>query len=154
MTIETRIFGEVTIDDNKIITFGNGIVGFPDLKRFALVHDAEKGENAGIRYMQSLDEPAFAMPVMDPLIVAPDYNPMVDDEILKPIGELSVDELLVLVTVTVPKDLKQMSVNLRAPIVINVSERKAIQLILEDDSYKVKFPIYDILDARKKEGAC
>ncbi len=154
MTIETRIFGEVTIDDNKIITFGNGIVGFPDLKRFALVHDAEKGENAGIRYMQSLDEPAFAMPVMDPLIVAPDYNPMVDDEILKPIGELTVDELLVLVTVTVPKDLKKMSVNLRAPIVINVSERKAIQLILEDDSYKVKFPIYDILDARKKEGAC
>ena len=154
MTIETRIFGEVTIDDNKIITFGNGIVGFPDLKRFALVHDAEKGENAGIRYMQSLDEPAFAMPVMDPLIVAPDYNPMVDDEILKPIGELTMDELLVLVTVTVPKDLKKMSVNLRAPIVINVSERKAIQLILEDDSYKVKFPIYDILDARKKEGTC
>ena len=154
MTIETRIFGEVTIDDNKIITFGNGIVGFPDLKRFALVHDAEKGENAGIKWLQSIEEPGFAMPVMDPLIVAPDYNPMVDDEILKPIGELTMDELLVLVTVTVPKDLKKMSVNLRAPIVINVSERKAIQLILEDDSYKVKFPIYDILDARKKEGTC
>ena len=154
MTIETRIFGEVTIDDDKIINFENGIVGFPDLQKFALIHDAEQGNNAGIRYMQSLDEPNFAMPVMDPLIVAPDYNPVVDDEILKPIGEIEADELLVLVTVTVPKDLKLMSVNLRGPIVINVKERKAVQIILDDDSYKVKFPIYDILDARKKEGAC
>lgn len=154
MTIETRIFGEVTIDDDKIINFVNGIVGFPDMKKFALIHDAEQGNNAGIRWMQSLDEPNFAMPVMDPLIVSPDYNPVVDDEILKPIGEIEPDELLVLVTVTVPKDLKLMSVNLRGPIVINVNERKAVQIILEDDSYKVKFPIYDILEARKKEGTC
>ena len=94
------------------------------------------------------------MPVMDPLIVAPDYNPMVDDEILKPIGNIDPDELLVLVTVTVPKDLKLMSINLRAPIVINVAERKAVQIILEGEEYKVKFPIYDIVSARKKEGAC
>ncbi|MCR5279782.1 MAG: flagellar assembly protein FliW [Lachnospiraceae bacterium] len=154
MTIETRIFGEVTIDDGKIINFENGIVGFPDLKKFALIHDAEKGDNAGIRWMQSLDEPNFAMPVMDPLLVSPDYNPVVDDEILKPIGNIDPGELLVLVTVTVPKDLKQMSVNLRGPVVINVNERKAVQIILDDDAYKVKFPIFDILNAKKKEGAC
>ncbi|MCR4728088.1 MAG: flagellar assembly protein FliW [Lachnospiraceae bacterium] len=154
MTIETRIFGEVTIDSGKIINFENGIIGFPDLKQFALIHDVEQGNNAGIRWMQSLEEPAFAMPVMDPLIVAPDYNPMVDDEILKPIGNIDPDELLVLVTVTVPKDLKLMSINLRAPIVINVAERKAVQIILEGEEYKVKFPIYDIVSARKKEGAC
>ena len=47
-----------------------------------------------------------------------------------------------------------MSVNLRAPIVINVTERKAVQIILDGEEYQVKFPIYDILDARKKEGAC
>ncbi len=154
MIIETRVFGEVDIDPAKIIRFENGIVGFPDLQSFALIHDADQGENAGIRWMQSIEEPGFALPVMDPLIVSPTYNPEVDDEILKPIGNVEPDELLVLVTVTVPKDLKKMSVNLRAPIVINVTERKAVQLILEDDSYKVKFPIYDILDARKKEGTC
>ncbi len=154
MTIETRVFGEVTIDSEKIITFEGGIVGFPELQKFALIHDSEQGNNAGIRWMQSLEEPAFAMPVMDPLIVAPDYNPMVDDEILKPIGNIDPEEILVLTTVTVPKDLKQMSVNLRAPIVINVTERKAVQIILDGEEYQVKFPIYDILDARKKEGAC
>ena len=154
MIIETRVFGEVDIDPGKIIHFESGIIGFPDLQDFALIHDSEKGNNAGIRWMQSIDEPGFALPVMDPLIVAEDYNPEVDDEILKPICKIDPEEILVLVTVTVPKDLKKMSVNLRAPIVINVTERKAVQIILEDDSYKVKFPIYDILDSRKKEGAC
>ncbi len=154
MIIETRAFGEVDIDPAKIIHFEKGIIGFPEYRDYALIHDSEQGNNAGIRWMQSVEEPGFALPVMDPLIVEDNYNPEVDDEILKPIGKIDPDEILVLVTVTVPKDLKQMSVNLRAPIVINVNERKAIQIILEDDSYKVKFPIYDILDARKKEGTC
>ena len=154
MIIETRVFGEVDIDPAKIIHFENGIVGFPDLQDFALIHDSDQGDNAGIRWMQSIEEPAFAMPVMDPLTVKPDYTPEVDDEVLKPIGKLDPEEILVLVTVTVPKDLKKMSVNLRAPIIINVGERKAVQIIFEGDEYQIKFPIYDIIADRKKEGAC
>ncbi|MBQ3890318.1 MAG: flagellar assembly protein FliW [Lachnospiraceae bacterium] len=154
MTIETRVFGEVSIDPTKIIHFENGIIGFPDLQDFALIYDIEKGDNAGIRWMQSLQEPAFAMPVMDPLIVSPTYNPEVDEEILKPVGNLDPEETLVLVTVTVPKDLTKMSVNLRAPMVINVTERKAVQIILDSEEYMIKFPIYEILKEGKKEGAC
>lgn len=153
MTIETRIFGEVTIDSEKIIHFESGIIGFPELTDFALIYDADKGTDAGIRWMQSMQEPNFAIPVMDPLLVCADYNPTVDDEILKPIEFESVEDILLLVTVTVPKDLKLMSVNLKAPLIINVPERKAIQIILDSDEYKVKYPIYDILNA-KKEGTC
>ncbi len=153
MVIKTRVFGEVTIDDDKIINFENGIIGFPDLKDFALIHDAEKGNNVGIRWMQSVQEPNFAMPVMDPLIVCPNYNPVVDDEVLKPIGQLDPDELLVLCTVTVPKDITKMSANLRGPIVINVADCKACQIILDSDEYEVKFPIYDIING-KKVGSC
>lgn len=149
MRVNTKIFGEVDIADDKIIEFIGGIIGFPDLKQFALIHDEERGINSGIRWMQSIQEPAFAMPVMDPLIVRPDYNPEVDDELLKPLGELQPDELLVMVTVTVPSDLKKMSVNLRGPIVINAAERKACQIIVEGEDYAVKFPIYDILNAKK-----
>ena len=54
-----------------------------------------------------------------------------------------------MVTVTVPSDLKKMSVNLRGPIVINAAERKACQIIVEGEDYAVKFPIYDILNAKK-----
>jgi len=151
MTILTKVFGEVTIDNNKIIHFENGIVGFPELTDFALIYNEEQGNNAGIRWMQSIQEPAFAMPVMDPLLIKEDYNPVVDDEVLKPIGKFEIEELLILVTVTVPRDLKLMSVNLKAPLVINVTERKACQIILDSDEYKVKYPIYDILQA-KKEG--
>lgn len=153
MIITTRVFGEVDIDVKKIIHFENGIVGFPELQDFALVHDIDKGDNAGIRWMQSIQEPAFAMPVMDPLIVKEDYNPIVDDEVLKPIGSFDMDGILVLSTVTVPKDITKMSVNLKAPIVINVSERKAVQIILDGDDYQVKFPVYDIIKG-KKEGTC
>ena len=149
MIIETKIFGEIEIADDKIITFESGIIGFPDLKRFALLHDEEKGNDAGIRFLQSLDEPAFAMPVMDPLLVKPDYDPEVDDELLSGAGNITAGNILVLVTVTVPSDLTKMSVNLQGPFVINVEEHKACQVIVEKGEYPVKFPVYDILQARK-----
>lgn len=149
MKINTRIFGEIEIADEKIITFEKGIIGFPEMRRFALLHNEEKGTNAGIRFLQSIEEPAFAMPVMDPLIVKPDYDPEVDDELLASVGELSQDNILVLVTATIPSDLTKMSVNLQGPIVINVDEHKACQIIVDGSMYPVKFPVYDILQARK-----
>lgn len=151
MQIKTRVFGEVTIDDEKIIHFPGGIIGFPDLQDFTLIHDEDKGTDT-IHWLQSLQEPAFAMPVMDPLIVCPDYNPEVDDELLKNIGELLPDECLVMVTVTVPKEIEKMTVNLKGPIIINAAERKAAQVIVEGDEYVVKFPIYDILKQNKKKA--
>ncbi len=149
MKVNTRIFGEVDIEEAKLITFEGGIIGFPDMKKFALIYDSEKGVNAGIRYLQSMDEPTFAMPVMDPLSVCEDYNPEVEDELLKNLGNLDGDNLLVMTTVTVPKDIKEMSVNLMGPIIINTDTRKACQVIVDGDKYPVKYPIYDILQARK-----
>lgn len=148
MTLQTKVFGEVTIEEEKIITFPGGIVGFPDLIQFALLHDEEDGIET-IHWLQSLQEPAFAMPVMDPLLVKEDYNPEVDDELLKILGDWEHDELLVLVTVTVPQELEKMTVNLKGPILINGKNRKACQVIVEGEEFKVKFPIYDILQAKK-----
>lgn len=149
MIIETKAFGQVDITDDKIITFPGGIIGFPDMKRFILLHDEEKGVSAGIRWLQSLEEPGFAMTVIDPLLVKADYNPEIDDELLAGIGEVTPDNLLVLVTVRIPSDLKQMSVNLQGPIIINVDERKACQIIVDADRYPVRFPIYELLQSRK-----
>ena len=152
MKLNTRIFGEVDVEESKIINFVNGIIGFPELTQFALIHDEERGSKSPIRWMQSLQESEFAMPVMDPLTVLTDYNPQVEDELLKPLGELSPDQMLVLVTLTVPSDITQMTVNLKAPIVINAAERKACQVIAEGDEYVVKFPIYDLIQNAKKAG--
>jgi flagellar assembly factor FliW len=147
MEVNTRIFGTIDIEDDKLIHFVNGIVGFPQLTTFALIHDNEK--NGGIQWLQSMQEPQFAIPVMNPLDILEDYNPQVEDELLKPIGGLDPENMLVLVTVAVPSDLTKMSVNLRGPIVINAENRKACQVITEGEEYQVKFPIYDIIKSRK-----
>lgn len=147
--VNTKVFGEIDIWDSKIIQFAGGIIGFPEMTRFALLFDEEKGPGVGIRWLQSLDEPAFAMPVMDPLAVVSDYDPEVEEEWIKEIGKLSAENLLVLVTVNVPSDLTRMSINLQGPIIINVEERKACQVIVDTERYPVKFPIYDILQAGK-----
>ncbi|MCM1120828.1 MAG: flagellar assembly protein FliW [bacterium] len=149
MKVTTKIFGEIEISDDKVITFENGIIGFPELKKFALLHDEDRGTNVGIRFLQSLDEPGFAMPVMDPLIVKPDYDPEVNDELLAAAGNVTGDNILVLVTATIPGDITQMSVNLQGPFVINVEEHKACQVIVEGGDYPVKFPVYEILQAGK-----
>ncbi len=154
MEVTTKVFGTVTIDDEKIIHFPGGIVGFPDLQKFALMHDVENA-GSGLGYLVSLDEPAFAMPVLNPLIVKPDYNPEVEDDLLAPLGDLTPENTLVMVTVTVPHEIEKMSVNLMAPFIINSDNLKAAQIILEGD-YQIKFPIYAILkaakDAAEKEG--
>ncbi len=148
MKAVTRVFGEIDIEEDKIIKFVNGLIGFPELTDFALIHDEVK-EGKGIRWLQSMQEPGFAMPVVDPLSILEDYNPKVEDELLKPLGEFGTDNMLVLTTITIPSDLTKMSINLRGPIVINAKERKACQIVVEGDEYPVKYPVYDILQARK-----
>jgi len=150
MFIKTKIFGDVEISDDKILTFEDGILGFPDLKHFTLIHDEEKGKDAGIRYFQSIEEPAFAMPVMNPLMVCEDYNPQVSEEFLSSLGNITDENIVVLVTVTVPTDLTKMTVNLQGPIIINSDEKKGAQIIVEGSDYPVKFPIYEILKSRKE----
>ena len=92
------------------------------------------------------------MPVMDPLIVSRDYNPEVEDELLNPIQIENPEEVLVLVTVSVPRDITKMSVNLQAPIIINAENKKAAQVIVDTEIYPVKYYIYDTLQQMKKEG--
>ena len=152
MFIKTKIFGDVEISDDKILTFEDGIIGFPDLKHFTLIHDEEKGKDAGIRYFQSIEEPAFAMPVMNPLMVCEDYNPQVSEEFLSSLGNISDENIVVLVTVTVPTDLTKMTVNLKGPFIINVAGMKASQTIIDNDEYPVKYPIYDILQKNKENA--
>ena len=147
MVVNTRLFGEIDVQEDKIITIDKGIIGFPDMKLFTLVFDSEK-DSKNIMWLQSLDETAFAMPVMVPNKVVEDYNPTIEDELLKPLGNLTPDNTYVLVTVKVPSKIEDMTINLKAPIIINTDTLIGGQIIVEDD-VEVRFPIYDIL----KEGA-
>ena len=121
-----------------------------DLKQFTLIYDAEAEDETSIKWLQSMDEPEFAMPVLDPLLVKEDYNPLFAEESLECLGTIGAENGILLVTVTVPKEVEKMSVNLRAPFVINTETCKAAQIIVEDD-YPVKFKIYDILKEKAGE---
>jgi flagellar assembly factor FliW len=148
--LNTRAFGKIAIEEDKIIYFDHGILGFPDLKRFTLIFDEEKGANSPIKWLQSIDEPGFAMPVMNPELVISGYMPHLERELLTPLGDnLERDNIIMLVTVTVPKDITKTTVNLKAPIIISVENRKAVQLICDEDYYDVKHAIYDKIMAAK-----
>ena len=152
MKANTRIFGEIEIADEKIITMERGMIGFPNLNHFALIFDEEKGQKqTSIMWLQSMDDTDIAFPVMDPHAVKEDYNPNVNEEIVAPIGELNEENTFVLVTVTVPKKIEDFSVNLKAPIVVNMDNGKAVQLIVEDD-YPVKYKVYEVLKAKKEKA--
>ncbi|MCI7107697.1 MAG: flagellar assembly protein FliW [Agathobacter sp.] len=152
MKAKTRIFGDVEIADDKIITLEQGMIGFPDLNHFALIYDEEKGNDTStIMWLQSMDEPDIAFPVMMPHLVKEDYDPKVSEEVIAPLGELTPDNTYLLVTVTVPKNIEDFSVNLKAPIVINMDNRKGVQLIVEDD-YPVKYKVYEILKNKKEKA--
>ncbi len=152
MQVDSKWFGTVDIDDNKIITFDLGIIGFEDYKRFTLMYDVEKGDDVAIMWLQSLDEAALALPVMKPEYVKEGYDPVVEDEILNTLGDnIQNANLAVFCTLTVPENLAKMTINLKAPIIINVDTMKGVQLIADNEDYAVRYPIYDILKERQGE---
>lgn len=154
MLVKTRHFGEIDLDESKIIYFDGGILGFEDYKKFTLLFDDEGEERPDISWLQSLDEPTLAIPVVSPFIVRPDFNPEVEDELLKPLGKLTEDNIVVLVSITVPTNVEKLSANLKAPFIINSDSKKGIQIIIENSDYEVKYYFYDQLKANKaaREG--
>jgi len=149
MIVKTKLFGEIDLADDKILTFEQGLIGFESLKKFAILYDVESNSKK-VSWLQSLEEPMLAFPIIDPYLVREDYNPMINDESLALLGEVIEENLSVLVTLAVPKEVKNMSCNLRAPLIINTETRKGAQLITDNTEYPVKYYIYDIMKAKKE----
>lgn len=157
MRVMTRHFGEVDLDDNKIINFENGILGFENYKLYTLLYDNEDGNRSDISWLQSIEEPSLAIPVISPFIVKTDYNPEVEEELLKPLGNFSEDNIVILVSVTVPSDIKKITTNLKAPFIINSDAKKGVQIIAENSDYEIKYSFYNQLmayKAAKEGGSC
>ncbi len=150
MLVKTKFFGEVDLPEEKILTFDRGLIGLSDYKQYTILYDVEK-EETNICWLQSVDEPTLALPIIKPLLVKEDYNPVVEDELLTHIGELTEENLVIFLTMTVPSDITQMSVNLKAPIIINADTRKAAQIMVENQDYEVKYKIYDVLKSKGEE---
>lgn len=152
MRAETKFFGTIEIEDEKIIHFPMGIIGFENLKNFALIYDVEREERGKISWLQSMDEPLMALPVINPIDIREEYNPIVEDELMKIIGDPADADILIFTTMSIPSDLTKMTANLKAPIIINTVDCKAMQVIVENADYEIKYNVYDAIERLKKAG--
>ena len=152
MLAETKYFGKIDIEDEKIIEFPMGIIGFENLKKFALIFDVGKEERSSISWLQSMEEPLMALPVINPADIKVDYSPIIEDELTKRIGDPADEDLLIFVTMSIPTDLTKMTANLKAPIIINTDNMKGCQVVVENPDYEIRYKIYDLLKANAPEG--
>ncbi len=137
MRINTNFFGEIEIDEKEIITFEKGMIGFEDIKKFALVGE----EDLFVEWLQSIDEPtSFA--VMDPFIAYTEYSFDIPDKVLEELNIKDKSEILIRTVVVIPEDITKIRTNLQAPVIINTKEKKAMQILL-DDTYPMRYEFYE-----------
>lgn len=128
MMIETSRFGRAEIDPDSILKFEEGILGFEELHRFVIILS---DNTEPIQWLQAVDDPTVSLPVINPFLIKPDYELDVDDRELHSLDMPTAEDVLVVSVVVIPDDIKNMTVNLSAPILINMKNRKARQIIME-----------------------
>ena len=136
MNVVTARFGEINVDESKVINMRGGIIGFEHLKKYILHIQDEKNP---FWWFQSLDDDKVAFVVINPFVAKADYEPVIDDNDSKFLEIENAEQVVLLTIVTILKNPFSVSVNLRAPIVINAEKRIAKQIILEDQTYPVKY---------------
>ena len=147
MKLNTKNFGTIEIDEKGIINFPCGIPGFADVKQYVLLGNS--GDNSPFRWLQSVDRPDLAFPVMDPWVLRPDYTVDVNDGDLEVLKAADPNKMLVLSIVVVPEDISKMTANLAAPILINTECKIGKQVILENREYRTRHYIMEEMRASR-----
>jgi flagellar assembly factor FliW len=135
----TTRFGELRVEKEDIIQFPDGILGFEKLKKFFIV---DPGDKTLILWLQSIEDPSIAFPVIEPKIFKPQYVVKSVPNELSLLQLESVDSAKVLCILTIPQDVTKMSANLKAPIIINNVIRIGKQVVLQDTKLTVRFEMY------------
>jgi flagellar assembly factor FliW len=136
MKIQTRQFGEVDVDAEKIITMPSGIPGFKDKKRYVVL---QKEETVPFFLYQSVDDPNLSFVVLDPTKVMPEYAIEATDFQDSVDWAFEEDEISCFVIVTIPSGNPElMTANFMAPLVINNNKKEGLQLILQNSTYSHK----------------
>ncbi len=138
MLVQTVNFGNLEIPDNKVVTFREGLPGFPQIRRFAVI---EMEALQPFRYLQSLDEPPISLFIINPFLIDPGYEFRLTESDMEDVNSTNSAELAVYVVATIPENPGDATLNLMAPIVINDRERCGKQVILHESKYSVKHPL-------------
>lgn len=138
MVFNSKVHGEVLYEDNNIVTFNKGILGFDELRKFILV-DLEEYEP--FRLLHSLEDDEVGIIVTSPYDFFKEYEIKLSEETIQNLKIESPDEVIVVTTVTLNSDVKKITANLQGPIIINISNKLGEQIIIDNSKYKVKVPL-------------
>jgi len=146
MKFDTTRFGQIDVKSEDIIIFPDGPLGFPECTRFTFI---DEDRAAPFRMLQSLDNPALAFVVVDPLISNPDYHFDVTVDDLKLVKAKSTENLLVYAIVTINKNIHDVTVNLQGPLLINPKQKLGHQFVLFDSEYTTREKLLKNSDNRE-----
>ncbi|NLN46556.1 MAG: flagellar assembly protein FliW [Clostridiaceae bacterium] len=149
MHIQTTVFGELEINEDKIITFPEGIPGFENLTRFVMII---LDQTKPFLWLQSVDEDV-SIPVISPFEFDADYAPSIDDGQFAHLELEKEEDLLVLVVAVIPPVVTHMTANLAAPILINTAANIGIQALVENGEFPVRFPIFEAISRQMRKEA-
>ncbi len=148
--LHTRNFGDIEVPEDKVIQFRDGMPGLACMRRCFLV---KVEDTMPIYWLQSVEDGAVALPVINPLVVDGAYAPQVEDSVLSEL-ELERDEDLLIVNVAViPQDISKMTANMAAPILINIERNLGRQIVLDDTQHPMRLPIYEAVCLYRKGEA-
>lgn len=145
MIISTSRFGKVELKEEDVLTFPEGMLGFADLRKFALLDDPNDEIFA---WLQSCEAPQIAFPVLEPELFSANYKVNLTKGDLEALKLSSSDKARYFSIVTIPDDPTQMTANLKAPVVVNVADRVARQCVLQDNNLAIREPIFTKLQQR------
>ncbi|WP_061224769.1 flagellar assembly protein FliW [Leptospira weilii] len=134
--IQTKPFGKMQISEKQILSFPEGLLGFEDYKKFALI---EEEEESVFKWLQSVEEVDLAFVVIPPSLFKKEYKPLIPEQELQGIGIGEIEDGLMLVIVTVPgEDPSLMTANMQGPILINKETLLGKQFISRNESHSVR----------------
>lgn len=140
ITIKTLFKGEVQVSEEELITFTSPLLGFDHLRRF-YIYQTSPGS---LFWMQSIEDESISFCVLAPFQAGLDPNFEITGEDIADIGARSTDDVLVLTVVVLDQDPSKSRTNLRAPLLVGKSSRLAKQVILQDQSLPLRFPLRDV----------
>jgi len=145
MRIQTSRFGVVEMTEQDVIDFPEGLLGFNDLRKFALLDDPNDEIFA---WLQSCEKSGVAFPILEPELFTSNYVIGLSKSDLESIQLKSLEGCRSFVIITIPEDPTQMTANLKAPLVINLAKRMGRQCVLQDNQLAIREPIFSKLQQR------
>ena len=142
IVVPSARFGDLVVPADSIINFPAGLIGFPKAQRFIMVE-----HKAPFSWLHSADDPNLAFVVVDGFEFGPSYDvkpPYVDKEC----DFTETDEYAILVIVTVRPDPRMTTANLKAPLFVNLKNRKGVQVIFDNPRFSTRYPLW----AEDEEG--